>query len=110
MYINGPSSAVRDGDAMFCSRNCMWSVVVDPAGYRLRVARKREAGKKGNRRRRRREAAKAGPEAEDDEDEENGQQEDALDEKVTFVHAMFCYHQAMVAGRDTGVRMTEIFR
>lgn len=81
-------------------------MVVDPTGSRLRVARRREAGKKGPRRRRRREPAKA--EEEEEEEEENVEGEKK--EKGTFVHAMFCYHQAMDAGRGEGLRVKEAFR
>lgn len=94
VYVNGPGKACRDGDAVFCSRNCLWSVVVDPGGIRLRAARRKAAGKTGPRKKRRkRQSVKV--EQEDDSDEEQDS-----DEKNTFVHAMFSFHRAMSPGHE----------
>lgn len=94
VYVNGPGTACRDGDAVFCSRNCLWSVVVDPEGSRLRAARRKAAGKTGPRRKRR----KREPVTLDD--KEGSDEEKNSGEKDTFVHAMFGFHWAMSPGRE----------
>lgn len=115
LNVEGRDAPVRDRDGvMYCSKNCSWSVIVDPGGARLRAARRAKSGK-AVRKRKKRVPIDLDGDVDDEQKQQHLQRQRQMEQKVLAMekkvagyresHAVLEFHELVFGGLAGGDKM-----